>query len=153
IGEEKECKGKFDLLDNVNIPIVAFDEYFHIDITEYVNNQCAARACSATSKCVRGLLSYEDPSQKSGNLNFQGVVRPKPLASREGPWRLGSASPPSEIYDVLLPSPAVNAEVRRSIAQKVGPNEVDHFLMFLEAKRSASYNLVMEVRDSAASTI
>jgi hypothetical protein len=150
IGQETECRGPFFLLNAVNVPVGAFDEHLSVDIAEYLNPNMSGQA---TPKCVRGVLSYQDSSQKEGQLKFQSVIHGR-LSSRDGYGpSLASSEKPSAEYEIVLPSDATNQQVRASIAHKITANDVDYFLITMRAHKSAIYNLVMEVRDSAKNTI
>lgn len=95
--------------------------------------------------CVVGMLDYQDLSGAKHRVPFAtGVNTVLP-----GP---GAPSPPTDEYLLELQAGKVGKR-SISIAQKVRPNDVDHFVVRVVSDKSARYTMKASVRDTEGSNI
>jgi hypothetical protein len=96
--------------------------------------------------CVFGKIYYSTENNRKHTIKFKtrvSLVRP-------GPAR---PAPPNYIYDLFLKSGEFGYTKRLPISQKIGPGEVDHFLVRVATDKSSQFDLAFSFRATSGAEL
>lgn len=144
IVDNKRCESPEDKGGSIELQVrkyASIDTVLDLDLSKEVPPSLA----KSVVVCVVGVLMYSDISGSKHRVPYATGVNTVP----PGP---GAPSPPTDDYLLELEAGKTGKKIV-SIAQKVAPNDVDHFLVRVLSDKSAFYRVQASVRNTEGLSI